>query len=132
MKILSKDLVEAFHASGMTVDELATLAQLSVKNVKQQINGWKYGHPKVIRILEVLRTQVPGMQGAPTQPPPPHCVPKSYPEADVVPPPPPATISEALPGSLEKIEILRQRVQRQEHLWHAGDHGYDGEPLGRI
>ena len=72
MKNLSKDLVEAFHASGMTVDELATLAQLSARNVKQQINGWKYGHPRVISILEVLQTQLPRKSRQPKAPTAPH------------------------------------------------------------
>ena len=27
----------------------------------------------------------------------------------------------AMPGSLEKVEVLRERVERGEYLWHADD-----------
>lgn len=38
----------------------------------------------------------------------------------------------ARPGSLEKIEVLRQRVARGEHLWHERDDRSPGEPRDRM
>ena len=38
----------------------------------------------------------------------------------------------ARPGSLEKIEALRQRVAAGESLWHPLDDGSPGEPRERV
>jgi DNA-binding transcriptional regulator YiaG len=34
------------------------------------------------------------------------------------------------PGSIEKVELLRQRASRREQLWAPTDTGYGGQPLG--
>lgn len=35
--------------------------------------------------------------------------------------PPPAEATDAIPGTPEKVEVLRRRVERGEGLWHPGD-----------
>lgn len=37
--------------------------------------------------------------------------------------PPPAEATDAAPGTPEKVEVLRRRVERGEGLWHEGDAG---------
>lgn len=136
-KTIEKRLVKAFFDSRMSWQELSRQVGLSERYCRQQINGWKYPHAKMLEVLEKLAVMVsngyrvePSPNGTPTQPTPAHCQPKSYADADLVPPPQPRQICTAHPGTLEKIEILRQRAARKEHLWHPGDHGYGGDPLG--
>lgn len=120
-------LIEAIRAAGLTDDQVATRTGYGRDTVRFWLAGQRPPSRRGVETLErlVQKLQKPlDLSGT--------SVPHSYPFADEVPPPIPREKCPHPPGSLEKIEILRQRALRQEHLWSPDDHGYDDEPLGTV
>lgn len=125
LKKVPQTIIDAIQESGLTLDQLATRTGYSRETIRRWLAGNKTPSRRSMealhRLVEKLR-KPKDLTGT--------WVPHSYPLADEVPPPIPDQKCPHPPGSLEKIEMLRQRALRQEHLWSPADHGYDDEPMG--
>lgn len=121
---LPDQLLAAVRALNLTYAEIAAKSGFAAGTVAHSLGGCRPVSWPFVRAMQQLVEEVDTLRQ------PGDSRPSVYANADAKHPPLPVEKCVHRPGSVEKIEVLRQRAQAQEHLWSPQDHGYDDEPMG--